>query len=309
MQAVTKFLLDSGDINEYKEIAQLAKEQGSELWGATTNPTLIAKQLSGKKLTQKEAFNLQKDIVLQIIELLPGAVSAEVYADKTTTAEEMIEQGRDIASWHRRIIVKLPTTLEGLKARTQLRKVGIAVNNTLVFSQQQIFALCLHEQIIQQHFGPTNNVWPPFISPFVGRLDDRGEDGMNLVDYGMKIKREFTTTLPATSLAIWMLAASIRRIEHMKRSLSLYTEIITAPAKIYREWFALSQVQKEDMDEDKYAQKLTPLPLWIPPKELTTIQTENELYEAIEKGHLPFTHPLTEKGIEQFVADWNAILQ
>lgn len=305
----TKFLLDSGDIEEYKEIAQLAKEKGSELWGATTNPTLIAKQLSGKKLTRKEAFNLQKEIVLRIVDLLPGAVSAEVYADTTTTAEEMIEQGRDIASWHRRVVVKLPTTLEGLKARTQLRKIGIAINNTLVFSQKQIFALCLHEQIMQQDYGPTNNVWPPFISPFVGRLDDRGEDGMDLVDYGMKIKREFTTVLPATSLAIWMLAASIRRVEHMKRSISFHTELITAPAKIYREWFALSEAQKEALDEDVYAQKLTPLPLWIPPKELTNIQTENELFEAIETEQLSLTHPLTEKGIEQFVSDWNTILQ
>src|SRR5690349_17207707 len=126
---MTKFLLDSGDPAEYREIAQLAKEKGSELWGSTTNPSLIAKKLSGDKLTRQEAFALQKDLVMEILSIVPGAVSAEVYADTQTTARDMIEQGRDIASWHERIYVKLPTTLEGFKARTQLRKEGIAINN------------------------------------------------------------------------------------------------------------------------------------------------------------------------------------
>ena len=128
---MTKFLLDSGNPDEYKEIAALLGEkarldsarQGSELWGSTTNPSLIAKKLAseGKKLTPQEAFKLQKDIVLQIIEIVPGAVSGEVYADQNTKAEDMVEQGRDISSWHPRVIVKLPTTLEGMKARLQLR--------------------------------------------------------------------------------------------------------------------------------------------------------------------------------------------
>lgn len=112
----TKFLLDSGDPDEYREIAKLAKDHGSELWGSTTNPTLIAKTILNKKFTQDEAFQLQKEIVLEIVRLLPGAVSAEVYADESTTADEMIAQGREIATWHQRVVVKLPTTLEGFKA-------------------------------------------------------------------------------------------------------------------------------------------------------------------------------------------------
>src|ERR1700719_1712375 len=115
---MTKFLLDSGDPDEYKEITSLAKEKGYELWGATTNPTLIAKKLAGQKITSEEAFALQKKIVFEILDIVPGAVSAEVYADDKTTAEQMVEQGRDIAKWHERIFVKLPTTIEGFKART-----------------------------------------------------------------------------------------------------------------------------------------------------------------------------------------------
>ena len=200
---MTKFLLDSGDPDEFRLISNLAKENNSQLWGATTNPTLIAKKLSGpstslrgnnKKLSQKEAFQLQKQIVLEILDLVPGAVSAEVYADQKTKASEMIEQGKEIAAWHRRIVVKLPTTIEGFKARTQLRKNGIMINNTLVFSQQQVFAICLHEQIIQREFGPITpkaNGWQCFVSPFVGRLDDINQNGMQLVENSMKMKNEF----------------------------------------------------------------------------------------------------------------------
>src|SRR5579883_1423586 len=162
---MTKFLLDSGDPIEYREIVALAKEKGSELWGATTNPSLIAKKLAGKKITQEEALKMQKDLVMEILEIVPGAVSAEVYAEANTTAEQMIEQGKDIATWHERIYVKLPTTIEGFKARTALRKEGIAINNTLVFSQEQIYAICLHEKVIRETYNVGDKHWPSFISP------------------------------------------------------------------------------------------------------------------------------------------------
>ena len=83
---MTKFLLDSGDPKEYAEITKLAQEQNTQIWGATTNPSLIAKNLTGKKITQDEAFELQNKIITEILKLVPGAVSAEVYADHTTTA-------------------------------------------------------------------------------------------------------------------------------------------------------------------------------------------------------------------------------
>jgi transaldolase len=298
---MTKFLLDSGDPDEYRQLAKIAQNAGSELWGSTTNPSLIAKKLAGKKLTVKEAFALQKDLVLEILSIVPGAVSAEVYAEPETKAEEMIEQGKEIATWHQRVVVKLPTTIEGFKARTALRKEKIMTNNTLVFSQEQIFAICLHEHIIQKLYGPTNELFPPFISPFVGRLDDIGEDGMSLVEHGMRIKESFDLTLPASKLAIWMLEASVRTPEHIKRGIDVGTELMTAPMKVYEVWFTKTEEASTPMN-------LTPLPIWTPTKDLTDIATIEDFMNALTSQKLNISHPLTEKGIVKFVEDWKAIL-
>lgn len=300
---MTKFLLDSGDPEEYKAISQLAKEKGSELWGATTNPSLIAKKLaaSGRKLTTQEAFALQKDIVLQITEIVPGAVSGEVYADQTTTAEDMIEQGRDIAAWHPRVVVKLPTTFEAMKARTELRKEGIGINNTLVFSQQQVFVISLHEKLMTKQYGPAKTGFPAFISPFVGRLDDRGENGLSFLQNALTI----THTYFPTDL-VWMLEASIRNLEHMKAGIDMGSELLTIPAKVYQEWFALSTEEQQNIQITNTA--LQDIPVWAPTDELQQIQSVEELMSAIESGKLDITHSLTTTGIDKFVADWHAIL-
>lgn len=290
---MTRFILDSGDPEEYKTTKKLFEDNGKELWGSTTNPSLIAKKLSasGKKLTKTEAFDLQKDIVTEILTLVPGAVSAEVYADQDTSAQEMIEQGREIALWDKRVVIKLPTTLEGMKARTDLRKNGIVTNNTLVFSEEQIFAICLHEQLIQNEF-PSQDMWPSFISPFVGRLDDIGQNGMTLVKNGMDIKRKFSSQM-------WMLEASVRSSEHMDKGVSLGCELITAPLKAYQAWFA---------EKDMNSQIDTSGPIWQIPAELMKIQSLQEYFDAIESKKLSLDHELTVKGIQKFVDDWNAIL-
>ncbi len=301
------YLLDSGDPDEFREISSLAKQQGQELWSATTNPSLIAKsagwRIAGKKVSQEEAIKLQKDIVLEIISIVPGAVSAEVYADTNTTAESMITQGKDISTWHERVVVKLPTNLEGFKARSGLRKIGIAINNTLVFSQEQIFAICLHEQLMQKLHGPINNTYPMFISPFVGRLDDIGIDGMQLVEHGMKISKIFKDK----DTELWMLAASIRRIEHVQRSIACGSELITAPAKVFREWFPTMNNESRIMNNE-YAKELAPIPYWEPPKELLAIETEEAFFEAISSGKLNIQHDLTDRGIIRFAQDWKTII-
>lgn len=223
---------------------------------------------------------------MEIASIVPGAVSAEVYADKNTKASEMIEQGKEIRKWHERVVVKLPTTLEGFKARTELRRAGIPINNTLVFSQEQIFAICLHEQIIQKTYE-----WPPFISPFVGRLDDRGIDGMNLVEHGMKIKKMFEAKL-------WMLEASVRNALHVKRGIKAGVELLTAPAKVY-----------SDTDHPKGVHtNLVPIECWEPPKSLFSIKTIDEFMQSIELGKLNIQHELTDIGIEKFASDWRAII-
>lgn len=295
---MTKLLLDSGNPGEYKEIIKLAKENGSEIWGATTNPTLIAKNLAGKKFTRDEAFNLQKEIVMEILSLVPGAVSAEVYADETTTAREMIEQGKKIASWNKRVYVKLPTTIESFKARTALREKNISINNTLVFSQQQIFAIALHEQIIRKTHTNIKYEWPQFISPFVGRLDDNGENGIQIIEHGMKIKGKFT----------WMLSASIRTAEHIRQSIDAKAEIITAPAKVYRQWLTLTPSQKNALKKTSSPKNLKDIPFWQPPKKLKEIASIEEFMHAIQTNQLDIRHPLTKTGIERFAADWKTIL-
>jgi transaldolase len=295
----TEFLLDSGDPNEYKTLIALAKEKGEEVWGSTTNPSLIAKKLAGKKITREEAFKLQKEIVLEILSLVPGAVSAEVYADQNTKSEEMIEQGIDIGSWHERVVVKLPTNFEGLKARSELRKQKIPINNTLVFSQQQIFAICLHEKLAQAKFGRIEGKWPPFISPFVGRLDDIGENGMDLVRNGMEIKETVGADL-------WMLEASVRKPEHIALGIEDETEILTAPFAVLSGWF--NKGEKGSLDLEGYSKDLRPVPLWSIPENLRNISSLTEFFEAIEVGSLDISHELTEKGLVRFADDWKQII-
>ncbi len=303
MEATTKFILDSGDPDEYREISELAKTHGSQLWGSTTNPTLIAKKLAGKKVSMQEAFDLQKKIVLEILDIVPGAVSCEVYANEKTTADQMIEQGREIAGWNRRVVVKLPTNLEGFKARTALRKNHIPINNTLVFSEQQIFAICLHEKLVQKAYGPTNDPWPPFISPFVGRLDDRGENGIDLVRNGMKIKKEFFLDLPATPVALWMLEASVRSLSHIQEGIEAKTELITIPAKLYREWFANS------MPKASAETNLKAIDYWNPPQELMAIDSLKTFMNAVETKKIDISHELSQTGIVKFAQDWDSIIQ
>lgn len=297
----TLFLLDSGNPDEYKALRELAKEKGEEIWGSTTNPTLIAKKLAGKKISLEEAFRLQKEIVLEILSIVPGAVSAEVYADEKTSSAQMVEQGRDIAAWDKRVVVKLPTNLEGFKARTQLRKLKIPVNNTLVFSQQQIFAICLHEKLCQKEFGPIENPWPPFISPFVGRLDDIGENGMDLVKNGMEIKNSVGENL-------WMLEASVRRPEHIALGIEQETEILTAPFQALSDWFNLSEEEKQTLDTKTYTKDLKDIPLWSIPESLRSIGNLEKFFDAIETGELDISHELTDKGLVRFADDWKKII-
>lgn len=298
----TKFLLDSGDPQEYRQIKQLATEHGSELWGSTTNPSLIAKKLTGQKVSFDDAFSkLQRQIIEEILTIVPGAVSGEVYAAKDTTAESMVEQGRQIASWGERVVVKLPTTLEGFKARTELRKMGICINNTLVFSQQQVFAITLHEKLMNEQFGKPKSSWPSFISPFVGRLDDIGEYGMDMVEHSVNLVK--THFAPDT---VWMLEASIRTAAHLKKGLEINVELETVPAKVMVEWFGMSADAQQAVDTANTT--LEPIPAWTPSEELLTIKTVDEFMQAVTAGKLDITHPLTDKGIDRFVADWSAII-
>ncbi|MBI4130560.1 transaldolase, partial [Candidatus Roizmanbacteria bacterium] len=143
----TKIFLDSGDPEDTKKMIGIL----GFLDGQTTNPSLVAKKLAdqglgngerGKKLSEKELLNEYKKIVQEISSIIPqGSVSIEVYADKTTTAEQMLVQGKEMFSWIPNAHIKFPTTAEGLKAAERAVIEGMRVNMTLVFTQSQAAAV------------------------------------------------------------------------------------------------------------------------------------------------------------------------
>ncbi len=154
---------------------------------------------------------------------------------------------------------------------------------------------------MRENFGLVKSSYPPFISPFVGRLDDIGQDGMSMIKHSIDIINK--NYEPNT---VWMLEASIRNVEHLKAGLDLNIDLVTVPAKVYVQWFALS-------DEQKVAIKTTnptlqEIPAWQPSDELLQIKTVDAFLDAITNGSLDITHPLTDKGVDRFVADWSAII-
>lgn len=187
-----KFFIDTADINEIREAESLAI-----LDGVTTNPSLIAK--AGKPF---------KDTILAICDVVKGPVSVEVTA---TDVDGMLKQGRDFASWSKYVVVKLPTTREGVKGCKILSGEGIKVNMTLCFSPNQAL-LCAKA-------GAT------YVSPFVGRVDDISQDGMQLIRDIVLIYKNYGFTTQ-------VLAASIRHPMHVVEAAKAGSHVATIPFKV-----------------------------------------------------------------------------
>lgn len=168
--------------------------------GVTTNPTLIARE--------KCKF---KDRVIEICELVQGPVSAEVIA---THYEAMLEQAREISSWSKYVVVKLPLTTDGLRAIRQLDREGIETNCTLCFSLNQAY--------LAAKAGAT------YVSPFVGRLDDISQDGMQLISEIREVWDQY-------NFATKILAASLRHPQHVRQSLLYGADIATLPFKVFEQ--------------------------------------------------------------------------
>src|SRR5215469_17018939 len=174
-QAKSKILVDGGDPQETAEVKQLL----GVVDGQTTNPSLIAKnpeirQLisSGHKLTAQEEAAEYRKIVQAISPIVGDAgVSIEVFADNRTTAQEMVKQGREMFSWIPNAYVKYPCTAQGLHAAEISVAEGIRVNMTLCFSQEQAAAV---------YAATRGSKSPVYVSPFIGRLDDIGQNGVDL---------------------------------------------------------------------------------------------------------------------------------
>lgn len=277
----TKILVDGGDPQE----TQCVKELLGFVDGQTTNPSLIAKnphirQLveSGHRLSRKEEMDEYKKIVQTISPLVGDAgVSIEVFADQGTKAEEMLDQGREMFSWIPNAYVKYPCTAEGFRAAQMSVGQGMRVNMTLCFSQQQAAAVYAATKGTKQ---------PAYVSPFVGRLDDIGQNGMDVVK---NIKR----MLSKSDGHLLVLAASIRSLEHLLYCFALESELVTVPAKILELWAS----KNFPMPDKQFQYKSSAAP--IPYEDLDLEQS----WESFD-----IQHELTRKGIEKFVADYRATL-
>ncbi len=209
-----KFFLDTADTDEIRDLAETGLVDG-----VTTNPSLVAK--SGRDFTE---------VVREICSIVDGPVSAEVTATETA---QMVEEGRTLAKIAKNVAIKVPLTMDGLKACRILSQDGTMVNVTLCFSANQA--------LLAAKAGAT------FISPFIGRLDDIGEDGMQLI-------RDIRTIYDHyDDLTTQILVASIRSDEHVKQSALAGADVATIPPAVLR---GLSE------------------------------------------------HPLTDKGLAAFLADW-----
>src|SRR5438874_4128786 len=222
----TKILLDGGDPNETLRIKSLL----GFLDGQTTNPTYVSKNpevqrriASGHKLSWEEQKQEYRDIVSKISPLVGSAgVSIEVFADFDTSAEQMLAQGQEMFAWIPNAYIKYPCIREGLRAAKMSIERNIRVNMTLCFSQEQAAAV---------YAATKGSKEPVYVSPFVGRLDDRGDDGMDLV-------RNIKKMYEQGDGHVHVLAASIRTVNHLLCSFALGAELATVPSKVLDEWAA-----------------------------------------------------------------------
>jgi len=279
----TKIFLDGGIPEETKEVIELL----GFLDGQTTNPTLITKhpsflacQAKGEKCTEEDGWKYYREIVTEISPLVEkGSVSIEVYADHNTEAEEMVSKGLELFKWIPNAHVKLPITHEGLKAAETLVGKGIRVNMTLCFSQDQAAAV----------YSATKGAkkGDVFVSPFVGRLDDRGENGMSLI-------RNILEMYKSGDSHVEVLVASVRNMDHFLRSLQLKADIVTSPLSIYKLWSESGmKIPEENYVYDNGA--------------LTNILYK-ELDLSKDWQEFNIKHELTDKGIDRFSQDWNALI-
>ncbi len=190
-----KLFIDTANVSEIREMAWL-------LDGVTTNPTLVARE--------KRPF---KTVIAEICEIVDGPVSAEATA---LDAEGMIEQARELARIHDNVVIKIPMTQEGMKATQTLAREGIRTNVTLVFSANQA--------LLAAKSGAS------FVSPFVGRIDDVGGVGMDLVSDILDIYENY-------GFSTEVIVASVRHPQHMLEAALLGADIATVPYAVLKKLF------------------------------------------------------------------------
>lgn len=210
---VMKFFIDTANVEEIRRINKLGLVDG-----VTTNPSLIAKE--GRPF---------KEVIKEICSLIDGPVSAEVIGLKE---DDMVREARQIAQWADNVVVKIPMTEEGLKAVYVLSQEGIKTNVTLIFTVAQ--------GLMAAKAGAT------YISPFMGRLEDIGSNGLEVISELKNIIQKYNYNTE-------IIAASVRSLDHVENIANVGSHIATIPGNLFPK-------------------------LW--------------------------SHPLTDKGIEGFLRDW-----
>ena len=190
-----KFFLDTADVDEIRELNEY-----NLVDGVTTNPTLIKK--SGRNV---------HDVLEEICNVVRGPVSAEVIA---TNHEDMVAEANTLRDIANNIVIKLPTTLDGIRACHDLRYTMYQTNLTLCFSVAQALMVA--------------KVRATYVSPFVGRLDDIGEDGMKLVE-------DIITVYKAQNYKTQVLVASVRNPMHVIRAAKLGADAVTLPPSVMKQ--------------------------------------------------------------------------
>jgi transaldolase len=188
-----RIFLDTANMEQIEQAARLGV-----ISGITTNPSLVS----------KEGIADYKSAIKEICAIIPGPVSAEVIAEK---AGDMIKQGRDIAGWSPNVVIKIPSTVDGIEATSALSKENIRVNLTLVFS--------LNQALLGALAGAA------YVSPFVGRLDDVGHDGMELVKDIVEVFKNY-------QFSTQVIAASIRHPLHCVAAAKAGAHIATVPYSV-----------------------------------------------------------------------------
>lgn len=187
-----KIFIDTANLEEIREA-----ENYGIIAGVTTNPSLIA----------RENGDFEK-IISEITKIVEGPISAEVLS---LEADKMVEEGKKLASIHKNIVIKLPTTFEGLKACKRLKELGIKTNLTLIFT--------LNQALLAARAGAT------YVSPFVGRLEDTGVDGIELV-------KSIRETFDKHGIESEIIGASIRNIYQVEELAKVGAHIGTLPFKV-----------------------------------------------------------------------------
>lgn len=279
-EITTKVFLDSADPEETRHTIEAL----GFLDGQTTNPSLLAKNpevqeyiAKGKKFTKQEVKDRYKNIVQEISRLLPqGDISVEVFADNTTSNQQMLEEAREMYSWIPNAVIKFPTNFEGLKAAHEAAYEDMRINMTLCFSQAQAAAVYAATKEAQSTV---------YVSPFIGRLDDKGLKGTQLVENILQM-------FAASDHHVQVLASSIRSFAHLAEVLHMKTDAVTVPFQILKEWSTHLQA----LDGIQQNAHLAPIPF-----ENVNLEQDYELFSI--------QNEMTNAGIEKFTQDLNSIME